>query len=135
MKAGGKHKTVLVVDDDRDYCELTRMRLESAGFEVVCAVDGEEALALLEDKFRPDLIILDVAMHEKSGLTMLIELNVKGERMDPRERQRPPVIVATGLEDGKIQQIMMNHRADDYLKKPYSAEELIEKVTRLTSHV
>ncbi|OGX04202.1 MAG: hypothetical protein A3G87_01415 [Omnitrophica bacterium RIFCSPLOWO2_12_FULL_50_11] len=135
MKAGDKHKTILVVDDDNDYCELTRLRLEGAGFEVLCACDGREALALLEKRYRPDLIIMDIDMPEKNGLTTLIELNVKGERLNPGEWQRPHVIVATGLEDGKIQAIMMNHRADDYLKKPYTAHELIKKVTRFIGDV
>ena len=71
MKAGDKRKTILVVDDDNDYCELTRMRLEGAGFGVLCACDGREALVLLEKRcFGPAVILIYSGMDAMAFLGM-----------------------------------------------------------------
>ncbi|HIE09161.1 MAG TPA: response regulator [Armatimonadetes bacterium] len=121
MGEGGK---VLVADDDKFLVELISVNLEAAGFEVLKAYDGEEALmkALSE---RPDLVVLDVIMPGKSGWEVLEELRARPET------QRTPVILLTVLK-GKEHIVKGWERgADFYLPKPFDPEDLVEVVERL----
>ena len=120
-----------MVDDDPDYRELTRLKLEAAGYQVSLAKDGREALTLLEKDYQPDLLILDVNMPDQNGLTTVININVRLEQQQGEKRRRIPIIVATGLQSEKVQEIFMSKQVDDYIKKPYGADELIQKVRRL----
>jgi two-component system, sensor histidine kinase and response regulator len=127
-----KRKTILIVDDDEDYCDVTRTRLEKEGYQVSYVLDGNDALTLLQESSNPDLIILDIDMPEQNGIAMLINLNTKVRNKPAGDKQRVPVIVATGLEDVSIEEIAKQNDADDFLRKPYNYTELIEKVKRLT---
>jgi len=129
--SGRDYKEILLVDDDADYCELTRTRLEAAGFCVSQASSGEAALAALKDEPHPDLIILDVEMADKNGLATLINLDVQWMKPGARAAPRIPILVATGLAGDKIREIMMTQKVDDFLRKPFSADQLVEKVNRL----
>lgn len=132
MSAGGEPKEILLVDDDLDYCELTRARLEAAGFRVAIASNGDEAMTFLDQGHRPDLMILDIEMPDKNGLTTLIQLNVRAAAKPAgKGSPRIPVMIATGLEGKKIRRIMTANEIEDYLQKPFTAEELIHKVNRL----
>jgi len=114
----------LVADDDKFLVELISVNLEAAGFEVLKAYDGEEALmkALSE---RPDLVVLDVIMPGKSGWEVLEELRARPET------QRTPVILLTVLK-GKEHIVKGWERgADFYLPKPFDPEDLVEVVERL----
>src|SRR3989338_2039811 len=119
-----KLKEILLVDDDADYRELTRMRLEAAGYQVSFASGGRQALELLKGGCRPDLLILDINMPDKNGLATMVNLNAFIKR-ESDQGARIPVIVATGLQSEKVQEILMAQQVDDYLRKPYEAEELI----------
>lgn len=123
-------KAILVVDDDPDYSDLMRLRLENAGFKTVCASNGREALELLKGEFSPDLIIMDVDMPEKNGLATLINMEVQLKKVGKKSK-RAPVIVATGIPGEKIKEIMMSQNIDDFLQKPFQGNELLEKVDRL----
>jgi CheY-like chemotaxis protein len=136
MVETGIHKEILLVDDDPDYLNLTQKRLEASGYRVTCAQNGGEALKLLEEADRPDLIIMDVDMPERNGLATLIQLNIKRMRRrlsktDPRVRSKVPVIVATGLQGEKIRDILMTQEVNDFIQKPYNSQELIEKIRTL----
>lgn len=114
----------MVADDDKFLVELISVNLEAAGFEVLKAYDGEEALmkALSE---RPDLVVLDVIMPGKSGWEVLEELRARPET------QRTPVILLTVLK-GKEHIVKGWERgADFYLPKPFDPEDLVEVVERL----
>jgi response regulator RpfG family c-di-GMP phosphodiesterase len=67
-------------------------------------------------------------MPNKNGLTTLINLNVRQSCDEEKGIKRIPVIIATGLQGDVIRDLMMSQRIAGYLKKPYSAEELISKV-------
>ena len=125
-----KPKEILLVDDDADYRELTRMRLESSGYRVSSVGDGREAVELLKKDYRPALILLDVNMPEKNGLATVINIENYFNRSDV-EGKRIPIIIATGLQSEKIQEIFVSKKVDDYIRKPYKPEELLEKVRRL----
>lgn len=123
-----KPDEILLVDDDPDYLDLAKIRLETSGYQVSCVSNGTEALKLLEADYHPRLIILDIEMPDKNGLTTLINLNVKQARNEANGMNRIPVIIATGLQSDVIRDLMSSQRIEGYLKKPYSAEELISKV-------
>ena len=86
-------KTVLVVDDEEDVREFLATVLEDAGFQVVKAADGEEALKRIREKV-PDFISLDLVMPRKSGIKLLYEL-----RHDERWARIPVVIVTAHAHD------------------------------------
>ena len=136
MEKNQDQKEILLVDDDPDYTELTRTRLEASGYQVVCASNGREALALLERKQAPSLIILDLEMPDKNGLTTLIHMNVNSSIRQSEPGAEPgggpiPVVVATGLQGEKIRELIMQHQISGYLKKPYGSEELIQTIQQL----
>lgn len=128
MNTKPNQSDILLVDDDPDYLDLAKIRLETSGYQVSCVSDGTKALKLLETDYRPKLIILDIEMPHKNGLTTLINLNTKQSRDEKKGINRIPVIVATGLHSDAVRELMLSHQVTDYLKKPYSAEELISKV-------
>ena len=124
-------KEILLVDDDPDYSELTRTRLEASGYQVSCASSGQEALTLLEREYEPSLIIMDIEMPDKNGLTTLINMNIRNGIKEQDKKSKIPVLVATGLQSEKVREVMMTQNVSGYLKKPYGSEELIQAVKGL----
>lgn len=86
--AGAEEKTILVVDDEEDIREFLSLLLEDAGFRVVTASNGEEALEKV-DEVAPDFISVDLVMPKKTGIQFLYELREK------REHREIPVMVVT----------------------------------------
>ena len=109
---------VLVVDDEPRYLKLVRYNLEAAGYEVVTAATGEEALSLVAEK-SPDLIILDIRLPGIDGYEVCTRI---------REFSSVPIIMLTakGEEREKVQGLRLG--ADDYITKPFGAEELVARV-------
>ena len=124
-------KEILLVDDDPDYSELTKTRLEASGYQVSCASGGREALKLLEREYEPSLIIMDIEMPDKNGLTTLINIDVHHKVHEKDGKAKIPILVATGLQSEKVREVIMTQRVNGYLKKPYSSEELIQTVRGL----
>ncbi|MBI1977341.1 MAG: response regulator transcription factor [Candidatus Omnitrophica bacterium] len=120
-------KEILLVDDDLDYSEVTRTRLESAGYHVSAVFNGLEALELLEQDYCPSLIIMDIDMPDRNGLTTLISLNARRDRTG----LHIPVVVATGIESDRVRELVMEQKVNGYLKKPYQSEELLATVKNL----
>lgn len=112
---------VLVVDDDNEIVESMRYALESSGLEVSVARDGNQGLALAE-KLKPDVLILDMMMPKRSGFLVLEQL-----RRDIDIR----VIMITGNEGNRHQQYAELLGVDDYIRKPFPMERLIESVQKL----
>lgn len=119
-------KTILVVDDDPQIRELLETRLESGGYAVVTAADGEGALATLKRGGGTDLIITDLRMPVMDGLEFLRRL-VKG-------KTHPPVIFLTAY--GSVAEAVeaMKLGAYDFLEKPYSGADLMNMVQRALEH-
>ena len=129
MAAAENLREILLVDDDSDYRELTRTRLESFGYQVVCASSGQEALNLLDQKVDPSLIIMDLDMPEKNGLTTLINLTIR--RKIKKDSKAIPIIIATGMHSDQIHKTVHDQDVSGYLRKPYGCEELIKTVKGL----
>src|ERR1700733_7876490 len=124
-KVGPAGKTILIVDDEFGVLEVLEFILIDAGFEVVSALNGQEALARLEET-RPDLAIVDFMMPILDG-----NGGIKGIRSD---NQLPdiPIIFASALPEKTIRE-----RCDGYttfLRKPYKTEQLMEEIYKLLDH-
>jgi two-component system, OmpR family, phosphate regulon response regulator PhoB len=113
---------VLVADDDEDILALVRIQLERAGLEIVAAHDGEEALRLARER-RPRLAVLDVSMPKLDGLEVLAALRDDGADM------RVVLLTAKAQESDVERGYAAG--ADEYLKKPFSPAELLERVQSL----
>ena len=114
---------ILVVDDDLEIGRSVRYALESKGYEVSNATDGNQGLALAESE-DPDLIILDMMMPKRSGFLVLEKLR--------RSRQIPTrIIMITANEGNRHKEYAENLGVDDYIRKPFQMERLLESVERL----
>jgi DNA-binding response OmpR family regulator len=113
---------VLVADDDEDILSLVRIRLERAGFDVVAAHDGEQALALARER-APRVAVLDISMPKLDGLQVLAAL--RAEEADVRV-----VLLTAKAQEADVERGFAAG-ADAYLKKPFSPTELVEKVQSL----
>ncbi|MEE9201830.1 MAG: response regulator transcription factor [Dehalococcoidia bacterium] len=109
---------VLVVDDEPRYLKLVRYNLESAGYEVITAAEGEEAVSLAAVKGL-ELILLDIRMPGMDGYEVCAKI---------REFSTAPIIMLTamGEERDKVKGLRLG--ADDYVSKPFGAEELLARV-------
>ncbi len=115
---------ILIVDDEPDAIELIEFNLKSAGYEVVTAADGEEALKKAREVL-PALIILDLMLPEVDGLEVCKIL-----RRDPKTSAIPIVMVtAKAAEIDRVLGLELG--ADDYITKPFSPRELVLRVKRL----
>jgi two-component system response regulator VanR len=115
--------TVLVVDDEKEIADLIEIYLANEGFQVLKAGSAAEAEAILDDKDRPvHLIILDIMMPGKDGMTLCREL---------RARSNVPVLMLSARSQD-IDKIMgLTTGADDYLTKPFNPLELLARVKSL----
>jgi two-component system cell cycle response regulator DivK len=116
-------RTVLVADDNPDQRALYVDILSHAGYSVIQACDGEEAIARARQD-RPALIIMDVTMPGTSGWNA-----VRAVR-DQLETRDIPVIVITGLAGTRDRDASFAAGSDAYLSKPVSPRRLIEEVRR-----
>jgi two-component system phosphate regulon response regulator PhoB len=112
---------ILVVDDERDIVEALHHVLTREGFTVVAAYDGREALEAI-GRERPDLILLDVMLPERSGVEVL-----KALRGDGASRALP-VILLTARKDEIDRVLGFELGADDYVTKPFSPREIVLRV-------
>ncbi len=113
-----KKTRILVVDDELANVKLLRANLEVRGYEVLAAMDGTEAIRIVEMEI-PDLIILDIMMPKMDGIEVCRRL---------REWSQIPIIMlsALGHESDKVKCLELG--ADDYLTKPFGVKELIARV-------
>lgn len=112
---------VLVVDDEPNIVLSLEFLMEQAGFEVVTAEDGEQALARVKDD-QPDLLLLDISLPGISGFDVL-------ERLRSEEATAQlPIIMLTAHGRDVEREKGMALGADDYITKPFSTQSLVEKV-------
>ena len=115
---------ILVVDDEPDAIELIKFNLKAAGYEIITAADGEEALKKARASL-PDLIILDLMLPEVDGLEVCKIL-----RRDTRVSATP--IIMLTAKAAEIDRVLgLELGADDYVTKPFSPRELVLRVKRL----
>ncbi len=117
-------KKILIVDDERDLLRVMTMRLTKAGYEIMTATDGREALVLIEEAM-PDLVLLDLRLPVMSGQDVC-----KKMKSDPKFKNIP-IILFTASAGGDIPERARALGADDYIIKPFEAEDLLKKIARL----
>ena len=116
-------KRILLVDDDAEIIESLRLALEANGYNVLVARDGNQGLALSERE-NPDLVILDMMMPKRSGFLVLEKMR--------RTRETPMrVIMITANEGTRHKAYAEMLGVDDYIRKPFPMDRLIESVQRL----
>ncbi len=115
---------ILVVDDEPDALELAEINLHAAGFSVLLADDGADALKQARQK-KPDLIVLDVMLPEMDGMEVCKTL-----RQDPATASIP--IIMLTAKAAEIDRVLgLELGADDYLTKPFSPRELVLRIKGL----
>ena len=112
--------TVLIADDDPDLVALVARRLSNAGYTVITASDGEEALRMAEEHL-PDLAVLDVMMPKLTGLDVTHRL-----RENPETQHILVMLISAGFQNNEIWGLPAG--ADDYVKKPFGPQELPNRV-------
>jgi DNA-binding response OmpR family regulator len=115
---------ILCADDDEDILSLVALRLRRAGYEVVQAHDGGEALELARSR-RPAVAILDVMMPRLTGHEVLAAI-----RADDELRELKVILLSARVQEADVER-GMEAGADAYLPKPFRAEELLEQVNAL----
>jgi DNA-binding response OmpR family regulator len=116
-------KTILLVDDDPEILSAVRLLLEKKGYRVLTAADGNMGLALAERE-APDLVIVDMMMPRRSGFLVL-------EKLKARNPDTPRVIMITANEGSRHRAYAEMLGVDDYLRKPFALEQLLESVQKL----
>ena len=121
-----KKAKILLVDDDIDFVESTKIILESKPYEVIVAYEGNEALRKAKEE-NPDLVLLDIIMPVKDGFSAAEQF-----KKDP-QLSEIPVIMLTSYSSRKGDTSIPVSRgfeleAEDYVEKPVSPEELLSKV-------
>lgn len=122
MAAPAAAPSVLIVDDDPDILEIVGLVLASAGYEVISASDGAEALGLLRSGMVPSVILLDVMMPSMNGWEF------RAAQSEDPALAAVPVVLLTG--DGNAAEKSQAFRASGYLKKPVDLAVLLETVER-----
>ncbi|MFH1855040.1 MAG: response regulator [bacterium] len=117
-------KKILVVDDERPIVRIIQVNLERAGYEVICAYDGVEALEKVEE-CQPDMVVLDVMMPRMDGFEVLKHLQV-----DPRFQHIPVIMLTCKAQDADIFRGWASGVAS-YLTKPYNPRELLVHIERI----
>ena len=116
--------TILVVDDEPPIRRFLRTSLTAVGNRVVTADDGAGALAALADE-KPDLIILDLGLPDKSGIEVI---------RDVRKRSAVPIIVLSVRNDERSKVEALDLGADDYITKPFGMAELMARLRAALRH-
>ncbi len=121
---GNVRPVVLIADDDDDILQLLAFRLERAGYEIVQARNGKQALSLALELL-PALAVLDVMMPELDGYEVTRELRTN------EATSSMPIILLTARAQTQDAARGLAVGADDYVKKPFDARDLRERIERL----
>lgn len=119
------NKRVLIVDDDTEIVDTVRFALESKGYTVLVARDGNQGIALYE-RDTPDLVILDMMMPKRSGFLVL-------EKLKKEYEQTAKVIMITANEGSRHKAYAEMLGVNDYIRKPFAMDRLLESVEKLLS--
>lgn len=112
------NQRVLVVDDDKNICELIRLYLEKEGFSVVLAYDGQSAIDLFKEN-TPSVVLLDVMLPKMDGFQVCREI---------RRISNIPIIMLTAKGETFDKVLGLELGADDYMVKPFENKELVARI-------
>lgn len=115
---------ILLVDDEPSIVKMVGKRLEVEGFEVLLAMDGQVGLTMAQAE-KPDLIILDLMLPTLNGYEVCTML-----KQDTRHQQIP-IVIFTAKTQEKDEKMAVGCGANGFVRKPFRAQELIEKVRAL----
>ena len=118
-----QRRRILLVDDDPEIVESMRIALGALGYEILVARDGNQGLNLADTQ-NPDLVILDMMMPKRSGFLVL-------ERLRQTRKVPTRVIMITANEGNRHKAYAEMLGVDDYIRKPFPMDRLIESVQRL----
>ncbi len=118
-------KTILVVDDSSSIRQLVSMSLKGAGFDVIEACDGKDALSKLAGGQKVHLIVSDVNMPNMDGITLAKEV-----KAHPQYKFTPIMMLTTEAQESKMQE-GKDAGAKAWLTKPFQADQLLTAVSRL----
>lgn len=125
MQPTHRNSPILIVEDDRNTAHLVKTYLEREGFSILIAYDGEQALTLAR-KHNPVFVILDLMLPKVDGWDVCRQL---------RSFSQVPILMLTAREE-EIDRIMgLSLGADDYVVKPFSPRELVERVKAILRRV
>jgi CheY-like chemotaxis protein len=116
---------ILLVDDEPDIRKLTRMMLETEGYEVLEATDGAECLEKLKEG-APDLILLDIMMPGDDGWEVCRKI-----RGDEKTKDVPVVMFTVRTSDDSVKKSLEYAHADAQINKPFDRKELIATVKKM----
>ncbi|HHW56035.1 MAG: response regulator [bacterium] len=116
---------ILVVDDEKPIADILRYNLEQAGYEVVVAYDGEEAVAKAK-RDDPDLMILDIMLPKLDGFSVCRQV---------RTFSQVPILMLTAKEEELDKILGLELGADDYVTKPFSPREIVARVKAILRRV
>ena len=109
---------ILVVDDDKNICDLLRMYLEKEGYTVVLAHNGVDAVSVFGSE-SPDLVLLDIMLPQLDGWQVCREI---------RKTSETPIIMVTAKDETFDKVLGLELGADDYMIKPFDSKELVARV-------
>lgn len=109
---------VLVVDDDKNICELLRLYLEKEGYSVILSHDGEEAIVKF-NALKPDIVLLDIMLPGVDGWQVCREI---------RKKSNVPIIMITAKGETFDKVLGLELGADDYVVKPFDTKEIIARI-------
>lgn len=109
---------ILVVDDDKNICELLRLYLEKEGYNVILSHDGEEAIVKF-NALNPDMVLLDIMLPTLDGWQVCREI---------RKKSNVPIIMLTAKGETFDKVLGLELGADDYVVKPFDTKEVIARI-------
>ncbi len=116
---------ILVVDDDKNICELLRLYLEKEGYSIILSHDGEEAVVKF-GALKPDLVLLDVMLPGLDGWQVCREI---------RKKSNTPIIMLTAKGETFDKVLGLELGADDYIVKPFDTKEIIARIKAVLRRV
>ena len=123
--ANEKSLKVLIVDDDKNICDLLRLYLEKDSYSVILSHDGEEAVVKF-NALKPDMVLLDIMLPGMDGWQVCREI---------RKKSNVPIIMITAKGETIDKVIGLELGADDYIVKPFDAKEVIARINAVTRRV
>lgn len=119
-----KKPVILAVDDEADILEFIRIVLDEAGYKVLTALSGHEALQILY-RTRPDLILMDIMMPELDGMELIKILKIM------ESSESIPIVVVSAKTDPSDRVSALKEKAADYVCKPFSPQQLVKSVNNI----